>query len=115
MKLARRAGMKKAKVALARKLAVILHRMWIDGTAFDARKAAFTVWRRRKEEKRKSFGRGEHQPSRSVRPSPGRWTRSDRIPLRGSRPRATRLAGLILILSHQVAARCFRRRPRTEE
>lgn len=26
--------MKKAKVALARKLAVILHRMWIDGTHF---------------------------------------------------------------------------------
>lgn len=34
MKLARRAGMKKAKVALARKLAVILHRMWVDGTSF---------------------------------------------------------------------------------
>jgi transposase len=34
MRLARRAGMKKAKVALARKLAVILHRMWIDGTRF---------------------------------------------------------------------------------
>jgi transposase len=33
-KLARRAGMQKAKVALARKLAVILHRMWIDGTPF---------------------------------------------------------------------------------
>jgi transposase len=33
-KLARRAGMKKAKVALARKLAVILHRMWVDGTSF---------------------------------------------------------------------------------
>jgi transposase len=33
-KLAKRAGMKKAKVALARKLAVILHRMWIDGTRF---------------------------------------------------------------------------------
>lgn len=32
---ARRAGMRKAKVAVARKLAVILHRMWIDGTAFD--------------------------------------------------------------------------------
>jgi transposase len=43
MKLARRAGMKKAKVALARKLAVILHRMWVDGTPFDARKAALTV------------------------------------------------------------------------
>jgi transposase len=34
MKLARRAGMNKAKVALARKLAVILHRMWVDGTSF---------------------------------------------------------------------------------
>ena len=63
--------------------------------------------RRRKEEKRKGFGWGEHQPSRSVRPSPGRWTRQDRKPLRGSRPRATRLAGLILILSHQVAARAL--------
>jgi transposase len=35
-KLARRAGMKKAKVALARKLAVILHRMWIDKAEFAA-------------------------------------------------------------------------------
>jgi transposase len=34
MKLARRAGMAKAKVALARKLAVILHRMLVDGTRF---------------------------------------------------------------------------------
>ena len=40
IELARRAGM---KVALARKLAVILQRMWIDGTAFDARQAASTV------------------------------------------------------------------------
>ncbi|MDQ2764836.1 MAG: IS110 family transposase [Pseudomonadota bacterium] len=37
---ARRAGMRKAKVALARKLAVILHRMLVDGTPFDATKAA---------------------------------------------------------------------------
>jgi transposase len=38
---ARRAGMRKAnKVALARKLAVILHRMLVDGTTFDAAKAA---------------------------------------------------------------------------
>ena len=37
-KLAKRAGMKKAKVALARKLAVILHRMLADGTSFDAAK-----------------------------------------------------------------------------
>jgi transposase len=34
MRLAKRAGMKKAKVALARKLAVILHRMWVDGKSF---------------------------------------------------------------------------------
>jgi transposase len=33
-RLAKRAGMRKAKVALARKLAVILHRMWVDGTSF---------------------------------------------------------------------------------
>jgi transposase len=33
-RLAKRVGMKKAKVALARKLAVILHRMWVDGTQF---------------------------------------------------------------------------------
>jgi transposase len=39
-KLAKRAGMRKAKVALARKLAVILHRMLADGSAFDAAKAA---------------------------------------------------------------------------
>jgi transposase len=36
MRLAKRAGMKKAKVALARKLAVILHRMWVDGKPFAA-------------------------------------------------------------------------------
>src|SRR5438105_4995779 len=34
MKIARHRGMKKAIVALARRLAVILHRIWIDGTEF---------------------------------------------------------------------------------
>jgi transposase len=34
MRLAKRVGLRKAKVAVARKLAVILHRMWIDGTEF---------------------------------------------------------------------------------
>ena len=34
MKIAKRSGMKKAKVALARKLAVIMHRMLVDGTSF---------------------------------------------------------------------------------
>jgi transposase len=32
---AKRAGMRKAKVALARRLAVVLHRMLVDGTAFN--------------------------------------------------------------------------------
>ena len=32
--LAKRIGLRKAKVAVARKLAVILHRMWIEGTEF---------------------------------------------------------------------------------
>jgi transposase len=35
MRIARRAGMSKAKVALARKLAVIMHRMLADGAAFN--------------------------------------------------------------------------------
>jgi len=34
IRLAKRTGLRKAKVAVARKLAVILHRMWIDGTEF---------------------------------------------------------------------------------
>jgi transposase len=33
-KLTKRNGLRKAKVAVARKLAVILHRMWVDGTEF---------------------------------------------------------------------------------
>jgi len=36
MRLAKRAGMKKAKVALARKLAVIMHRMLVDGKPFNS-------------------------------------------------------------------------------
>jgi transposase len=39
-RLANRAGMRKAKVALARKLSVVMHRMLVDGTAFAADRAA---------------------------------------------------------------------------
>jgi transposase len=42
-RLAKRAGMRKAKVALARKLAVVLHRMLANGTPFVAEKAAAAV------------------------------------------------------------------------
>ena len=34
IQIARRRGMKKAIVALARRLAVIMHRIWVDGTEF---------------------------------------------------------------------------------
>ena len=34
LQVAKRRGLKRATVAVARKLAVILHRMWLDGTAF---------------------------------------------------------------------------------
>ena len=34
MEIAKRRGMKRAIVAVARRLAVILHRMWCDGTGF---------------------------------------------------------------------------------
>jgi transposase len=39
LKIAKRAGWKKARVAVGRKMAVILHRMWCDGTDFGAPKA----------------------------------------------------------------------------
>jgi len=42
-RLAARSGMRKAKVALARKLAVVLHRMLVDGTPFAANRAAAAV------------------------------------------------------------------------
>ncbi len=35
VRLAKRNGLRKAKVAVARKLAVIPHRMWINGTEFN--------------------------------------------------------------------------------
>jgi transposase len=44
MKIARHRGMKKAIVALARRLAVIMHRIWVDGTEFR--------WTREQEETR---------------------------------------------------------------
>ncbi len=40
MRVAKRAGMNKAKVALARKLAVLMHRMLVDGTSFNFAAAA---------------------------------------------------------------------------
>ena len=43
MRVAQRRGMRRAVVALARRLAVILHRMWVDGSDFRWSKAATAV------------------------------------------------------------------------
>jgi transposase len=43
MDVAKRRGMKRAKVALARKIGVILHRMWVDATNFRWTKEALKV------------------------------------------------------------------------
>ena len=43
MKLARRVGTKKAIVAVARKLAIIMHRMWVNGVAFEFGASAVRV------------------------------------------------------------------------
>jgi hypothetical protein len=43
-RLAKRNGLRKAKVAVARKLAVILHRMWIDGTEFNSTGRPKRLW-----------------------------------------------------------------------
>ena len=34
VRIAKRSSLKKAKIAVARKLAVVMHRMWRDGTPF---------------------------------------------------------------------------------
>jgi hypothetical protein len=39
MRIAKRAGMKKATVALARRVAVVMHRMLVDGTTFTTQPA----------------------------------------------------------------------------
>jgi len=40
LRIAKRSGLRKAKVADARKLAVILHRTWVAGTEFTSSKEA---------------------------------------------------------------------------
>jgi hypothetical protein len=40
MQIAKRRGMEKAKVALARRLAEVMHRMWCDGAIFQWQRAA---------------------------------------------------------------------------
>ena len=69
-RLALRAGTREAKVALARKLAVVLHRMLADGTPFVAARRRGGL---RQGRKRQGFGRSKAPAARSEVPSPGRW------------------------------------------
>jgi transposase len=73
MRLAKRAGMRKARVALARKLAVIPHRMLADGTTFVAEKPRL---RQHKEKLRVRAAIDTSRPEEVL--SPGRWIRSGR-------------------------------------
>ena len=92
LEVAKRRGMKRAKVALARKLATILHRMWVDGTSFRFGKEVAP--QRDRLRRRKFRGRTERSaPPRSrrrdagpVKPVIREWPRSQR------EPRAPRLA-----------------------
>ena len=43
IRVAQRRGMRRAIVAVARRLAVVLHRMWVDGSEFRCRKDTTTV------------------------------------------------------------------------
>jgi transposase len=43
IKLAKRVGVRKACVAVARKLAIIMHKMWVDGTDFRFGEAPVTA------------------------------------------------------------------------
>ena len=79
MRIARRAGMRKAKVALARKLAVIMHRMLADRQPFNPTATATTCRCRLRRSINRIFGRATTPGSpRSEVPSPGRWIRSGR-------------------------------------
>ena len=70
---AKRRGSKRAKVALARKIGVILHRMWIDGTTYrwaEAKPIAAQGCSRRNPRRK----RAEQRPLLPEVPSPGRWS-----------------------------------------
>ena len=95
MRLAKRAGMSKAKVALARKLAVIMHRMLADGKPFNPTAGAATLSLRGEIDRFSGGPRHQAFPKRSpfagtmdqVRPPSGMWHHDHAI---------RRLADLIL-------------------
>ena len=74
MQVAKRRGLKRAKVALARKLAAVLHRMWVDGTEFQGARRCCRP--RKGDRNRKGFGQDRPAQSCSSEvPSLGRRSR----------------------------------------
>ena len=91
MAVAGRRGMKRAKVALARKLASVLHRMWLDGTGFRFGKEVAAAGSAEEEQvseqaDRPAPPRSRRRDAGSVKPVIREWPRSLR------EPRAPRLA-----------------------
>jgi Transposase IS116/IS110/IS902 family len=82
MRVAKRAGMSKAKVALARQLAVILHRMLPTGRGSSPTRRRLPCRHTGKERSRVRATRGTSRPEQV--PSPGRWIRSGRSAASGS-------------------------------
>ena len=96
-RLAVRAGMRKAKVALARKLAVVLHRMLADGTPFDGRARRRSGLRQGGSDE--GSGGRRHQPpgARSRRRDDGSGQAATGKAAPRGRPRVARLADPLLI------------------
>ena len=74
MDVAKRRGSKRAKVALARKIAVILHRMWVDGTTYRWTNAHPTAVQVVRQGETRDASRLNASLLPEV-PSPGRWMR----------------------------------------
>jgi hypothetical protein len=66
MKIARHRGMKKAIVALARQLAVIMHRIWVDGTRGSRSRAEESDYRHLRLLRARSSGIAAAPPSKLV-------------------------------------------------
>jgi len=110
MDVAKRQGSKRAKVALARKIGVILHRMWIDGTTYrwaEAKPIAAQGWSRRRRK------RAEQRPLLPEVPSPGRWSWWSRYTPSGRHPTNHAYLDRLTVPSDSIVWRP-RRRPRTE-
>jgi hypothetical protein len=101
MRVAKLRGLRRAKVAVARKLAVVLHRMWIDGSEFRWSKASAAVAAWSGKEERCSGGRCSHPTTRSRRRDAGSSEAVHLVVGQNNtlQPRATRLARSVYLIA----------------